>query len=336
MRRRYPCVSLMAIVIAFTVMAVLDCARAQDISTQIVDLCGSSNMQSFSSSGVNNNIATQFTAIYCAPEINGFYVDLFNGVESITCPNLSDQQIQATTFSASMTCSGPENGGRGITGSFQVPINGSSSTLSSLVQINNGLTAKNLAIVANDADITISGRACTITLRAQLFAKNSVGDCVPCLDTIIISNEKTCGVLDQEESCGFWKLGCAFENGTWDNSALFWMLFIVIFLILVPVVALVLVLNKYDRRIRKLVIRGTREAEATSAGNMEVGDSDRNMATHAKKFGYEPYDPKSDAHSGYADDEIPMKRGGGRHASSSSSRYAASSGRKRDTDPLIH
>jgi hypothetical protein len=238
-------IALAVVLIIATAFAQLDYAEAQISPTQITELCGTSNMQSVGGSGFSGNQNARISAMRCEPSINGYIISIFNGVESIQCNDLPSQNPQSVTFGVAMTCTGSENGGRGITGSIKYNINGSSNTQTSIIEIANGLTQTDIPVILDSPDLPISGRTCSLSLFADLYALDpNTGKCVKCVNAYVVTNKDTCGSISDDDDCGFFNIVCQFDEGTWAYSAFFWILFDFFVMFLVPMFAYVIILNQ--------------------------------------------------------------------------------------------
>lgn len=243
------------------------CVAHAQITATVTELCGTSSMQSTSGSGFAGNPATRITSVVCDANQNGFLVDIFNGVESITCNDLPDQNPQMVTFSVDMTCTGTENGGSGVTGSLKVGFNGTAGSTSSVVTISNGITSKGLLVALNSDSTDISGRTCSLTLRADLYAKNPIsGECVACVDSAVITVTDTCGVGSDDDDCGFFNVICYLGQGNAAESAFFWIIIIIITIIAGVFVGL-MILN--SQRLKNLRLYH-RALEASRNGNQKT------------------------------------------------------------------
>lgn len=233
-------------------------------SVQISELCGTSNMQSISSSGFAGGEGTQFASLRCDPSIGGYVVKIFNGAGAIDCgSSLVPAVRDYVQFSVSMSCSGPENGGRGVTGSIKIPQNGTEQLLSSVINLGYGITSDEIPVLLDNQDLTIAGRTCSLTLNADLRAKDLFSErCVDCLATPVFTTLDTCGSQDFSNDCSFFDLVCQFDEGTWYKSAFFWILLDLIVFMLVPIFVFVVMLDQRrmaERRIfRKAMIAEVR------------------------------------------------------------------------------
>lgn len=244
------------VVLTCTFIALLVATTGYAASVQITELCGTSNMQSLATSGFAGGEGTRFASLRCDPSIGGYVVQIFNGAGAIDCGTSLVPAIQDyVQFSVSMSCSGPENGGNGVTGSIKISQNGTQQTLSSVVNIGYGITSDDIPVLLDNQDLTIAGRTCSLTLHADLRAKDPVsGQCVNCLVTAVFNTVDTCGSQDFSNDCSFFDLVCQFDEGTWYKSAFFWFLLDLIVFMLVPIFAYVVILDQRraaERRIFK-------------------------------------------------------------------------------------
>ncbi len=197
--------------------------------SQVPDLCGTSNGQSLANSGFPGNPAAMFTALRCDPVINGYVASIFNGAQSITCANIPESTTTALTFTVDMTCGGPENNGEGVTGSLLIPLNSTTGATSTAISIDYGIKATELQIALTTAGTSIQGRNCIINLRANIYARiPGTDECVSCLNFLVETSTDTCGISDDEDDCNFFDLICKLDQGTWENSAFFWIVFILV------------------------------------------------------------------------------------------------------------
>lgn len=187
-------------------VVILSClARVSHTQTDIplFDTCGTANMQSFSTAGAPSTKITD--SVVCDPSINGFLVDIFNGMSAISCDNVdSSGALGQTEFSVRMSCSGDENGGQGVTGSLQVSPNATSNgnAVSTTVTIPLGITKRNLPVVLDTSGITISGRTCTLSLYAELYAAipgTEPTQCLVCENQYVTSTRQTCGLPPDDD-----------------------------------------------------------------------------------------------------------------------------------------
>lgn len=179
----------------------LACALADtsDAQTQISDLCGTSNMQSFAGNSYVGTPAARITNAVCRPDENGFRIDIFNGIESISCNNVDNDVLSSNVFSVQMYCTGTENNGD-ITGSLQVSTNDSTSTTTSLITIPLGVTKSNLLVKLDNDDISISGRQCILQPFVELFARNpDTGICTSCQDQPGPALSQNCGAIGTKD-----------------------------------------------------------------------------------------------------------------------------------------
>jgi hypothetical protein len=240
-------------------LATVGLADAQGSSAlvQITELCGTSNMQAIGSSAFAGGEGSRFASLRCEPDIGGYIVQIFNGAGSINCKGSLEPAVQDyIQFSVSMSCTGPENNGNGVTGSIKIPSNQTSNTFSSVVNIPFGLTSDEIPVLLDNQDLAISGRTCNLVLLADLRAKNPAdGKCVNCLVSTTFTATDTCGALETKTTCGFFDLVCHFDQGTWDESAFFWILFDLIIFMLIPVFAYAIILNNRRLAERRLFHR---------------------------------------------------------------------------------
>lgn len=293
-------------------------------SAGVPDLCGTSNTQSLASSGFGGNPPTRFESLRCDTVANAYVVSIFNGAESIVCSNLPDITTAALTFSVDMTCTGPENGGRGITGSLSIPLNESLSTDTSAVILPYGITAQELLVVPSTSGITLSGRTCTLNLRADLYARRpGSSECVSCLNAIVLTVKDTCGFENQESSCNFFNVVCRFTDGTWENSAIFWIYFIIVMWAAMIFGYLLYVIAVYQSHTSNAVRVNRKELDMTS------GDGERlDELSMEKKVVLDKY-PEARGH--LRTSSRPTRAGGGRFDAASSSSSAMM---RKTTEPI--
>lgn len=208
------------------------CARAQN-NAQVSDLCGTSNMQNFASSSAENAPAARLVGSpTCRPDLNGFLVDIFNGVQAIDCPNIgnnNNNQITQTTFSVFMSCTGRENDGRGVTGSLYLTTNDTTNTATNSVTIPIGITKKNLLVRLHNTDQSVSGRICTLQLTAELFAKDpDKGTCVTCYEQPANTATVACGSVGDDDDDTIWN-----TTAFWDTLSVLVFIFIVMVAVII-------------------------------------------------------------------------------------------------------
>jgi hypothetical protein len=213
------------------------------------DLCFSSNAQSLALSGVPGNPATRFASVVCDTVLNAYIIQIFNGAEAISCTGTPSNT--ALTFTVDMSCTGPENGNRGITGHLSIPINTTTESFTSAVSVPYGMTSSGLQVVPSSAGSLLADRTCVLTLRADLYAlrPGTDGQCVSCISQPVLSITDTCGAQQVEDDCNFFNVICRFYNGTWANSAFFW----IIFYMLIPAVMGIIFLAYKNARMTRLL-----------------------------------------------------------------------------------
>lgn len=322
-----------AVKLAFALCCVLlafgaHCEAQAAGKTQIVELCGTSNMQSVAGSGSSSGEGARFSSIRCVPSQSGYVVQIFNGAEAIDCSgSLNPPVSDSLQFAVAMSCTGPENGGFGVTGSIKIPQNTTTQTFSSVVNIPYGLTSDDVTVLLDNQNLNIAGRTCTLTLLADLRAKDPVTqECVNCLAATVVSVVDTCGSIDTSTDCSFFHLVCHFDQGTWYKSAFFWFLFDLLIMVLVPIFAYAIILNDRRNAERRLFHRALAADLRANAARSKRRMMSSAVDAHAKRFDH----GGSKAIREQAGE--PARRlGRGAYASSSNSSVRSGRARRRGT-----